>query len=189
MNCPQCNQTLTQINQPRPGTPHEKKIYYCEHCGWGKQQFKTDDRVEPTVSAATPNTGSATLLKLSLLWALSVALVVVPYVLLVNIPFLFSGADPAIFNPEEASAKVAAMLNPLYWVIVGTYILICATFQSPDVDWNDLGWFGGLVNNPFSYSDNINRHRLVLLLMMMPGKIVVVTFTATYRLIQQAVAK
>ncbi len=186
MDCPRCNQALTRIDQSRPGTQDTKRVFYCEHCGWGKEQLEKKESADIPVSGDAPNPAPYMWLKLGGLWIVSAALVVVPYLLLVHIPSLFSGADPAIFDAEAATARMVKALNPMYWVIVGTYVAICATFQSPDVDWNDMGWLGGLVNNPFAYSDNINRQKFVLLLMMMPGKIIVVTLTATYRLIRAA---
>lgn len=186
MNCPRCNQALTRIDRSIPGSEDTRRVFFCEHCGWGKEQLEKKEGAEAPASGTASDPAPAMWLKLGGLWVVSAALVVAPYLLIVHIPSLFSGADPAIFDAEAATARMVAALNPMYWVIVGTYVAICATFQSPDVDFNDLGWFGGLVNNPFSYSDDINRQKFVLLLMMMPGKIIVVTLTATYRLIRGA---
>jgi len=64
---------------------------------------------------------------------------------------------------------MAEALNPTYWVVMAIYIGLCGLFQTPNVDRND----------PFSYSDNINRQKFWLLLLMLPGKIMVMTGTAT----------
>ncbi len=189
MNCPRCNQILTQTERSRPGTGETRRVFFCEHCGWGREQLEKKESADIPLSGDTPNTANPApyiWLKFLGLWLVSAALVVIPYLLLVHIPSLFAGADPAMFDAEAATARMAEALNPKYWVIVGIYVAICAAFQPPEVDWKDMGWLGGVVNNPFSYSDNINRHKFALLLLMMPGKIIVVTLTATYRLIRAA---
>jgi len=97
----------------------------------------------------------------------------------------------AIQNKRQITSgsrnRMVEALNPMYWVIVAIYTGICGLLQPPNVDWNDMGWFGGLVNNPFSFSDDINRQKFLLLLLMLPGKIIVVTVTATYRLIRTVI--
>ena len=182
MKCPRCNEPLQRIDRNIPDSQETRKVFYCDHCGWGKQQLENDDAFRSSVPPGPPprSVSSAWLIIIGL-WGLSAAFVIVPYLLLVNIPFLFGGVDVGMFDAEAASRRMTAALNPLYWIIAGTYVLICATFDPLEIDWNDMGWFGGLMNNPFSYTDNMNRKRFVLLLMMIPGKIIVATLTATYR--------
>ena len=36
---------------------------------------------------------------------------------------------------------------------------------------DDLGWFGGLLNDPFRYRDNINRQLLFLQIVLLPGRL------------------
>lgn len=184
MDCPRCNQTLKRIDRSVPGRQDSKRIFYCEHCGWGKEQLEKKESSRSPGPRAAPDAGPATWLKLGGLWALSAAIVIVPYVLIIQIPSLFGSAYPELFDTGEATARMVETLNPTYWVIVAIYTGICASFQTPNINWKDMGWFGGLVNNPFSYSDNINRQKYWLLMLMLPGKIIVVTATATYRLIR-----
>lgn len=182
MKCPRCNHPLQRIERTIPGSQDTRKIFYCDSCGWGKQQLENDaPRSSSPLPDDPPRPASAAWLWIVGLWVLSAAFILVPYWLLIQAPFLFGGADTTVFDPQAASRRMAAALNPLYWIIAGTYVLICATFDPLEIDWNDMGWFGGLMNNPFSYTDNMNRKRLVLLLMMIPGKIIVATLTATYR--------
>ena len=185
MDCPRCNQLLKRIDRRVPGRPDPKRIFYCEHCGWGKEQLEQKETAHAPDLGPEPDSAPATWLKLGGLWALSAAMVIVPYVLIIQIPSLFSSAYPELFDAREATARMVEALNPTYWVIAAMYTGICALLQPPSVDWNDMGWFGGLVNNPFSFSDDVNRQKLWLLLLMLPGKIIVVTLTATYRLIRQ----
>ncbi len=52
-------------------------------------------------------------------------------------------------------------------------IYLCAGFAlHPEPDDDDLGWWGGLVDNPFRYSDNANRLLLLLYLALLPARFV-----------------
>ncbi len=124
-----------------------------------------------------------TWIKLLALWVLSIIIISGPYFLLMQIPFFFSSADPRLFNPAEASAKMMQLLNPGYWIFMGIYIALCGLVKPPDVDRKHLGWFGGLVDNPFTFSDDINRLKFRLLLLMIPGKMILITANATWKLI------
>jgi len=183
MRCPRCNHTMTRTSAPSSDSQIIPPKFYCDNCGWGKERPDNDhitDQADEVSSAARWG-------KVIGLWVVSAALVIVPYMLLLKIPSLFGGADPAIFDAEAATARMADMLNPTYWIIAFTYILICATFNPPTVDWQNMGLFGTTINNPFTYSDNINRKKFVILLLMLPGTIVVLTLKATYRVIRDAV--
>ncbi|MGM0452789.1 MAG: hypothetical protein ACQERN_06470 [Thermodesulfobacteriota bacterium] len=184
MNCPRCNHPLSKRQDPAAGAPNARPAIYCENCGWTKQRPANTKGAPAPAAAAAVNLTAMTWLKLIGLWGLSAALVIAPYVLLTKTPLLFSSLDPAIFNAETASARMAEALTPLYWIIVMVYVLICATFNRPEVDFHNMGWFGGLVDNPFSFSDDINRTKFKVMLLMIPGKIIVTTLAATYRLIR-----
>jgi|GEM_PF-1345375 len=188
MNCPKCNHPLSRNKSQVSGGGNAMPVYYCENCGWGRERLEAGEVDQTAVAAEVPDFAAAAWLKLAGLWGLSAALVIAPYVLLVKSPFLFGGADPGVFDAQAASARMAAALNPYYWIVVFAYILICATFNAPEVNRHDMGWFGGLVDNPFSYSDDANRTKLLILLLMVPGKIILVTLSATYRLIRAVTA-
>lgn len=184
MRCPRCNQPMTRRTPPSPGAQNDHPKFYCDHCGWGKNHPKDS----PATNQKDASPAAGRLVKLMALWGVSIAMIIVPYLLLVKIPSLFGGADPAIFDAEAATTRMVDALNPKYWIIAATYILICATFNPPTVDWNNMGLFGTIINNPFTYSDNINRKKFVILMLMMPGTIVVVTIKATYRFALDAVS-
>jgi hypothetical protein len=57
------------------------------------------------------------------------------------------------------------------FVVIGGIYLALSYYIYPDPDLSDLGWFGGLMNNPFRYSDNINRQLLFLYVVLLPGRI------------------
>ena len=62
------------------------------------------------------------------------------------------------------------------------YIGICAVFTSfylvfsyrvkPRPDTENIGWFGGMVDNPLRYSDDINRFLWFLRMVLTPGRLV-----------------
>ena len=113
MDCPRCNQLLKRIDRRVPGRPDPKRIFYCEHCGWGKEQLEQKETAHVPDSAPEPDSAPATWLKLGGLWALSAAMVIVPYLLIIQIPSLFSSAYPELFDAGEATARMAEALNPV----------------------------------------------------------------------------
>ncbi|MDZ7680516.1 MAG: hypothetical protein U5J63_02110 [Fodinibius sp.] len=50
--------------------------------------------------------------------------------------------------------------------------LILGFFVQPQPDSDDMGWFGGLINNPFRISDNFNRFLLFLKILLLPGYLI-----------------
>ena len=71
-----------------------------------------------------------------------------------------------------------AYLLPLTWqavcitsAVVFAYLLI-ARFVRPEPEMDNLGWLGGLVDDPFHYSDDINRFLLFLLIVLAPGRLI-----------------
>ena len=54
-------------------------------------------------------------------------------------------------------------------VVAGIYLALGYTVH-PDPDVSNLGWLGGLVNDPIHYTDNVNRQLLTLLVVLLPGR-------------------
>ena len=54
--------------------------------------------------------------------------------------------------------------------------LLLAWSLSPKPDHRNMGWFGGLVNNPFRFSDDINRVLLLFAVLLLPGKLILFAF-------------
>ena len=54
-------------------------------------------------------------------------------------------------------------------VVAGLYLALGYGVH-PDPDMSNLGWLGGLVNDPIHYTDNVNRQLLALLLILLPGR-------------------
>ena len=60
----------------------------------------------------------------------------------------------------------------LVWMLVTPLYLAAGYFIHPDPNPDNLGWFGGLMNNPFRISDNVNRGLLALVVFLWPGRFV-----------------
>jgi len=54
----------------------------------------------------------------------------------------------------------------------------------PSVDTDNLGWAGGLMNNPFRFSDNIERGKLKLLIVLFPGRLIGAALFETFWLVR-----
>jgi hypothetical protein len=63
-----------------------------------------------------------------------------------------------------------------------TYLLL-ASMVTVTPDTSNLGLFGGLADNPLSFSDDYNRFLLFLKLMLMPGQLVVWSLRWSLRLL------
>lgn len=63
---------------------------------------------------------------------------------------------------DGRSLAIATGLTGLY--------LIAGYFIRPSPDTSNLGWCGGLIDNPFRYSDDFNRILLFLWLALLPGR-------------------
>lgn len=55
-------------------------------------------------------------------------------------------------------------------MLVGIYVAL-GYYVRPEPDMTDLGWFGGLLNDPFRYRDNINRQLLFFQIVLLPGRL------------------
>lgn len=69
-------------------------------------------------------------------------------------------------------------------VLLGLFIyIILSFFIEPAPRYDNLGWFGGLVNHPFRVSDNINRFLLIFDVILTPGKLISYSFIIIYQLL------
>lgn len=184
MKCPKCNHSLIPKKLSADSTRPPAQMLHCVNCGWETKRIQNPRNTRQPTSGSGYDLSAATGIKLLGLWMLSILIIVGPYFLLMQIPFFFSSVDPDLFNPTEASAKMGQLLTPGYWIFMGIYIAACGLIKSPNIDRGNLGWFGGLVDNPFIFSDDINRFKFRMLLLMIPGKIILVTVNATWKLIK-----
>ncbi len=153
MNCPVCAQPVRQYKDP---VQSGRLIRYCGHCGWGAEkadEARNDlrDRLEDHSESSRPQLLWARRL---LAWGFSLALLAGPYLWLV-----------LSVGPMEP------WVHPTYWLTMVAYVGL-AFVLCPRPDMEELGWFGGLIDNPFSHEDDLNRFLLALLIFLLPGKVV-----------------
>jgi len=64
--------------------------------------------------------------------------------------------------------------------VMGVYLLL-AYFVRPQPDYDNLGWMGGIFDNPFRYSDDINRLLVFLMIVLWPGRFVSTSIVDLFR--------
>ena len=62
---------------------------------------------------------------------------------------------------------VCGIIGAIIWI---TYFVL-ALFLRPKPNYDNMGWAGGLIDNPFRYSDDINRGLFFLNIYLYPGRI------------------
>jgi hypothetical protein len=99
-----------------------------------------------------------------------------------------------------AHAVIAAIALGVLLVFIGiprgfggvvsclAYVL-AGTVLRPRPDIANLGWFGGLIDNPFRMSDDINRFLAVLLILLWPGGLIGTGFLSLTRWLVAASAR
>lgn len=58
----------------------------------------------------------------------------------------------------------AAILGEFFYITLGYLV-------RPEPDTSNMGWCGGLMDNPFRYSDDINRMLLFFKIILYPGRL------------------
>lgn len=70
--------------------------------------------------------------------------------------------------------KAAAATIGILLIYIGV-----AFFCRPECNGDNMGWFGGMANDPFQYSDNINRFLFQLHMLLGPGRFAAETMLDT----------
>ena len=165
MECPICNRPVTQSESP----DGELRLW-CGACGWGMGSTEPIEEQDNDVPTA--------LWALALLWLVAVAFVIGPYFALrFAVPELF---DIGLRGVHEAHEKYIALLNGWYGIVMAIY-LAAAGLLTPTYDPENVGFFGGMIDNPFSFQDDSERTKRTILLVLLPGKTVWVAFYLTWR--------
>lgn len=83
-----------------------------------------------------------------------------------------------------------AIVTVVYYLIYGisfhiTEVLLFITvmalysaagyFILPKPDYSNMGWFGGIFDNPFKISDDVNRMLVFVMIILMPGRLISTT--------------
>lgn len=89
-----------------------------------------------------------------------------------------------LFGPAIAIGFTAPeMLGLAFWAVytgVWIIVLVIAKYVEFYPDTDDLGWFGGMMDDPFSWSDDWNRTLLWWKMIFKIPKFVVSTFDETF---------
>jgi hypothetical protein len=72
------------------------------------------------------------------------------------------------------------------FIIILTIYCFAGYLIMPKPDYSNMGWAGGLLDNPFRFSDDINRMLFGLKVLLYPGRFVAVTLVQTFLLIKKA---
>ena len=64
--------------------------------------------------------------------------------------------------------------------------LVLGYFVHPRADMSNVGWAGGLMDNPFRYSDDLNRLLLTVMIVLLPGRFIAEAMVDMGRLIVHA---
>jgi len=156
MKCPMCGRQATVSYQTGRMT--------CSSCGWGTKGFKGQGAEQP---GQTPRpAGGVKASTVLLLWLFLGVIVGGLYYAV----FVFLDVRPSVNN-------------------IGAFVTILAVYAllgylvRPKVDTSNLGWLGGLIDRPFSWSDDWERAKLKWLIVFYPGRLMACAVIAVFRLI------
>jgi hypothetical protein len=175
MNCPQCAGTL-QRRALEAGS-----AYVCGNCGWGRDPDDAWRGSQTSRGEDKLKVSAKTWIKLPIFWVLTFIICLGPYLALIHgLPSLFQqqGWDFANLTPEAMREKI----NPGYWIALLVYVALAGTVNI-GVDFENLGLFGTMRDNPFSYEDDRNRLLLKIGVFLFPGRIVAFTLIGTFRIL------
>lgn len=52
-------------------------------------------------------------------------------------------------------------------------------------DYSNIGWFGGLIDNPFKISDDVNRMIVLFMVILIPGRLISTTVVSWIHLLKK----
>jgi hypothetical protein len=67
-----------------------------------------------------------------------------------------------------------------------TVYLTIAYFVHPEPDLENVGWFGGVFDHPFRYSDDVNRMLIFLVFALWPGRFISESLVDMFQLVLHA---
>lgn len=84
---------------------------------------------------------------------------------------------------------IISLNNIIIFVIVFSLYCIIGYSVIPKPDHSNIGWMGGLFDNPFRYSDDINRMLIVFQILLYPGRFISTTILQTVIALQNLFIK
>jgi hypothetical protein len=158
ITCPVCGR--------RAEISYETGRLACPTCGWG-----TGRPVSVPKRFAKREVAGANVVSVLLLWVVAGAIIALA-------AWIVFGLAKAEATRDNILIFAGCMLG---------YGLL-AHFLQPSVDTENLGWAGGLLDNPFRISDNFERGKLRLLIFLFPGRFIGLALVNTFLLIRHAVS-
>ncbi len=156
MKCPLCGREVV--------LSYQTGRMMCPSCGWGAEHGDPEVAGEQRIRRARSSRQDVTMLIVT--WLVAGGLVAGLY----YVVFHVLEAEPTA-NNIGAFFTVLAVYSALGYLI------------RPQVDRENLGWLGGLVNNPFTFRDNVERWKLQWLILLFPGRIIGGAVVGLFRLI------
>jgi hypothetical protein len=96
--------------------------------------------------------------------------------LAVTIGLLLCGVGMWWVMSNWSLGNSGTILLKLCWLAL--YVVVSYRIN-PKPDYSDVGWLGGLLNNPFRLSDNYNRWQSYLQAVLLPGKLMAYSLALT----------
>ena len=93
-------------------------------------------------------------------------------------------AIPFYFIARNSASETLLQTTGLVLLLEIAYLLLAYHIRV-EVDTDNLGWIGGLVNNPFSFKDDLNRGKLFLNLILAPGRVLAEVLVDAFREMRQ----
>ena len=84
-----------------------------------------------------------------------------------------------VLEVRSPAALVAIGAGTLVYLVLGYFV-------HPKPDTSNLGLVGGMMNDPFRYSDDVNRLLLTLLVVLVPGRFISEALVDMLRLVKHA---
>ena len=77
------------------------------------------------------------------------------------------------------------LINTVIFVIVLLIYCFISYNYIPRPDYSNMGLFGGLIDHPFKFSDDVNRTLRVLLVLLYPGRFITTTLIQTITVVRR----
>lgn len=81
------------------------------------------------------------------------------------------------------------LINLLIFALVLTGYCIVSYIYIPRPDTSNMGLFGGLIDHPFKFTDDINRGLFGLYIAMYPGRFIATTMVETFMMVKRFLKK
>ena len=77
-----------------------------------------------------------------------------------------------------------SFINVMIFILIFVVYNIISYNYIPRPDTSNIGLLGGLIDNPFRYTDDLNRNLMFLSVFLLPGRFISTTLVQTFKLIR-----